>query len=383
MLNQDDWAAMGQDALIRGADATISRLEFAGWSGYPSFNYMNGAYDLRDAYVIDREGYFQWIGFLIGRLWLIFRLTGDTKYSDAAHRLCTMISPHLINRVHVNADVGFDVYYALCLGALATKSAELRDQAINASRGLLNLFLPEPGVFCQMLPFYATVIDTGAMLLPLMWAKDQDRSLADSARLHHDNILRFGLVRSDFSTWQRLEFAPGSWEPGSPHTIQGFRDTSTWTRGQAWAIHSFTSAYEAYRVEKYLDTALGLVQWFLMKLGNDLVPPYDFDDPDNANGPRDSCTAAIVANALLRLAVLHPPSRAEFRHQASRILAELVTNYLTSGGVLLHGSWGRAKRRFNLGRFPQEDVMPYGNYWIAEALFRWQCEDWAILSLGG
>ncbi|MCG3770837.1 MAG: Unsaturated chondroitin disaccharide hydrolase [Nitrosomonadaceae bacterium] len=221
------------------------------------------------------------------------------------------------------------------------------------------------------------------MLLPLMWAKDQDRSLADSARLHHDNILRFGLVRSDFSTWQRLEFAPGSWEPGSPHTIQGFRDTSTWTRGQAWAIHSFTSAYEAYRVEKYLDTALGLVQWFLMKLGNDLVPPYDFDDPDNANGPRDSCTAAIVANALLRLAVLHPPSRAEFRHQASRILAELVTNYLTSGGVLLHGSWGRAKRRFNLGRFPQEDVMPYGNYWIAEALFRWQCEDWAILSLGG
>jgi hypothetical protein len=33
-----------------------------------------------------------------------------------------------------------------------------------------------------------------------------------------------------------------------------------------------------------------------------------------------------------------------------------------------------------LGRFPQEDVMPYGNYWIAECLFREMSEDWSVLS---
>ena len=37
----------------------------------------------------------------------------------------------------------------------------------------------------------------------------------------------------------------------------------------------------------------------------------------------------------------------------------------------------------SLGRFPQEDVMPYGNYWIAECLYRELSPDWSILSLQG
>jgi unsaturated chondroitin disaccharide hydrolase len=35
----------------------------------------------------------------------------------------------------------------------------------------------------------------------------------------------------------------------------------------------------------------------------------------------------------------------------------------------------------SLGRFPQEDVMPYGNYWVAECLFRELRDDWSPLSL--
>ena len=34
-----------------------------------------------------------------------------------------------------------------------------------------------------------------------------------------------------------------------------------------------------------------------------------------------------------------------------------------------------------LGRFPQEDVMPYGNYWIAECLLRALSDDWSVLAL--
>jgi hypothetical protein len=36
-----------------------------------------------------------------------------------------------------------------------------------------------------------------------------------------------------------------------------------------------------------------------------------------------------------------------------------------------------------LGRFPQEDVMPYGNYWIAEGVYREMSDDWSALSLRG
>lgn len=72
--------------------------------------------------------------------------------------------------------------------------------------------------------------------------------------------------------------------------------------------------------------------------------------------------------------------------EASRAtLQALVTNFLSAGGVLLHGSWGRMRHigpgKPRLGRFPQEDVMPYGNYWIAECLYREMSDDWSVLSL--
>jgi len=52
-----------------------------------------------------------------------------------------------------------------------------------------------------------------------------------------------------------------------------------------------------------------------------------------------------------------------------------------------HYGWGRMRHveagKPRLGRFPQEDVMPYGNYWIAECLYRELSTDWSILSLDG
>ena len=54
---------------------------------------------------------------------------------------------------------------------------------------------------------------------------------------------------------------------------------------------------------------------------------------------------------------------------------------------MLHGTWGRMRHveagKPRLGRFPQEDVMPYGNYWIAECLYRELSTDWSVLALDG
>ena len=49
--------------------------------------------------------------------------------------------------------------------------------------------------------------------------------------------------------------------------------------------------------------------------------------------------------------------------------------------------WGRMRHvepgKPRLGRFPQEDVMPYGKYWIAECLFRELSPNWSVLALDG
>ena len=80
------------------------------------------------------------------------------------------------------------------------------------------------------------------------------------------------------------------------------------------------------------------------------------------------------------------PDRAGlYRNVARETLKALMSDFLSPGGVLLHGSWGRMRHveagKPRLGRFPQEDIMPYGNYWIAECLFRALSDDWSVLSL--
>src|SRR5204862_322079 len=115
------------------------------------------------------------------------------------------------------------------------------------------------------------------------------------------------------------------------------------------------------------------------------VPRYDFDEPESAKLPYDSCAAAIATACLMRLARWLPERAERYRAVARDTLAALITDHLSPGGVLLHGTWGRMRHiepgKPRLGRFPQEDIMPYGNYWIAECLYRALSDDWSVLSL--
>jgi unsaturated chondroitin disaccharide hydrolase len=97
---------------------------------------------------------------------------------------------------------------------------------------------------------------------------------------------------------------------------------------------------------------------------------YDFDDPRTGEIPRDSCGTLIGAVALRRCADLGIDAEA-FRAVADSSVAEILRNYISPGGVVLHGSWGvgEGKSRWNT-LFPQQDVMPYGNYWLLELLHR-------------
>ena len=85
---------------------------------------------------------------------------------------------------------------------------------------------------------------------------------------------------------------------------------------------------------------------------------------------------------LKRLPVtLAPETETRYRSVVTATLAELVEWYLGAGGVLLHGSWGNRREPPGHGiaprrlRFPQEDVMPYGNFFVVELCYRVLHED--------
>ena len=87
----------------------------------------------------------------------------------------------------------------------------------------------------------------------------------------------------------------------SHFTKQGYATESTWSRGQAWAVYGFTTAYRYTKDPRFLDAARRTADYFVRRLPPDRVPYWDFDVPDKATAPRDTSAAAVTASALLEL----------------------------------------------------------------------------------
>jgi unsaturated chondroitin disaccharide hydrolase len=375
-------AAMQQ---IRSASSSIvEMIESAPNGSVPRFRCETGGYRLEPAYRPDSWADFQWVGFLAGRLWLTARHFGDDRIAVAARKLAATVATRLSARRPEFSTAGADIFYAVCVGARYDCDDRLAAQAVEAARRYAENFDESLGIFFQVQGVNRAVIDTGLNLLPFYWAARYDSTLSHFASSHNSRLLDAGIVRADGSVNQAIEFDLPTGTVSRRWNMQGYSNSSTWARGQAWAVHNYVGAYEATGDDLYLQVARTTGKWFVDHLPSDGIPFYDFADPDAPAVPRDSCSAAICANALLRLCAVDPSARPWARPAADSMLDELLKNYLSPGGVVLHGSWGRLpaeKAGAAMSRFPLEDVMPYGNYWLVECLYRQLNDDWSLLSL--
>jgi unsaturated chondroitin disaccharide hydrolase len=147
------------------------------------------------------------------------------------------------------------------------------------------------------------------------------------------------------------------------HTHQGVGADTPWTRGHAWAAVGYATAYGETGISDFRDASVNAATYLVTALGERVVGPYDLDlDPEGV--PEDTCSTAIVLAAIERLraaGVELPDVLASF---GDRAVPELLDRYVTPGGTLLHGCWGA------IGNGPVEAVLPYGNYYLAEAVYR-------------
>ncbi|NJC62983.1 hypothetical protein HC028_00395 [Planosporangium flavigriseum] len=379
-----DAARRAMERVRSGCEPVLDLLEQAPAGAVPKFSYLTGGYTLDTEYRPDAWATFQWTGFLAGRLWLVARHFGDDRVAAAAGKLTRTVADRLRQRPPGFSAAGSDLFYAVCLGSRCVEDTALVEAGLDAVDRYAENFDPPLGIFFQVPGVNRAVIDTGLNLLPFYWSAGFRPGGARIAVDHNTNLLRYGIVRPDGSTYQAIEFDLASGEPARRWNMQGYSDESTWARGQSWALHNYVNVYEASGDPHFLDVARRVCRWYVENLPADSVPFYDFADPAAPGVPRDSCSATIAANALLRLARLDPESAAWARSAGEAIVDELLANYLSPGGVLLHSSWGRLppeKAGAGISRFPLEDVMPYGNYWIVEALYRRLHDDWGLLSL--
>ena len=157
----------------------------------------------------------------------------------------------------------------------------------------------------------------------------------------------------------------------------GYADWSTWSRGQAWAVHGFTIAYRYTKYQPFLDKAIGAANYVLTHLPTDMIPYWDYDAPYNSTipyQPRDTSAAAIFASGLVELSkyVSTPEMKDRFLTSAKTIVQQLSSpKYLINGNkdyklpALLANATGGA-----YPRPPYDVAFSFGDYYLTQAIVR-------------
>jgi unsaturated chondroitin disaccharide hydrolase len=338
---------------------------------YPHMTSSNGTWVTRSA------GW--WVsGFFPGSLWLMYQATGNPAWRSAAAARQAAIEPQKTNTT--THDLGFMLFDSFGNGwrltgddsyrqtlLTAAGSLDTRYSAIvHATRSWNNTSSDSPTDF-------KVIVDNMMNLELLDWASKHGGSSAyGSHALEHALTTAREHVRADGSTFHLVVFDSNTGAVKRKGTVQGYSDSSTWSRGQAWAVYGFTLAYRETGDTRMLDTARRVADYYVSHLPADSVPYWDFQAPGIPNEPRDSSAAAIAASGLIELAELDPDVTRSRRYLgvARATLASLSSPaYLAEGtssrSILLHGTSNKPAGEYDRG-------LIYGDYFFLEALLRYR-----------
>lgn len=209
----------------------------------------------------------------------------------------------------------------------------------------------------------------------MFWATKQtgNQTYRNQAIRNAQTVAQY-LIRPDGGSfhWGYFDKATGQFVSGE--TAQGYSNTSTWARGQAWGIHAFTMVYRETGDPQFLAAAKKMADYFINHLPADKVPFWDFDDPKAPNTFKDSSAAAVAASGLVELGQLATlaADKTRYTQAAKDILSSLASPpYLAEGtsshAVLNHGAW-YVPPPISSG----ESSMIWGDYYFLEAVNRLQ-----------
>ncbi len=318
------------------------------------------------------KSYPGWVsGWFPGCLWYMYQWISDDVWKKWAESwtLSLEIAKYFTN----THDVGFIIFCSFGNGYRLTGNETYREVIIEAARSMTALYDPtigciKPNGTTQGL---SIMIDTMMNLELLLWASKNggEAKWADMVVSHSLKSME-DLVREDGSTYQDVYYDPATGDILRRGNHQGYADSSTWARGQAWGLYGFTMVYRYTRDVRFLETAKKLADFFIDNLPDDHVPYWDFDAPDTL---KDVSASAIAVSALLELSTLVQEAQAKKKYwnAALDILTSLCSSlYLAEGtnssGILLHGIQNRNQNK-------GIDVsLIYADYYFIEALLRYQ-----------
>ena len=353
MVSEPRWLL---SALERALDTVEAQLDVA---GYPHVTE-------RGRWVRSADGF--WTGgFWIGLLWSAYDERGDERFRDAAERLLADFVGRAGERR--NHDLGMMFCPSAVRGYELTGDSRYREAALEAARSLAAQF-NERGRFIPGWGFFgdddwtgAALVDTLMNLPLLLWAAaETGASRLREVALAHGRTSLTHHLRSDGSTFHVYRFDPKTGRPLGGATYQGWRAESCWSRGQAWAITGCTLLSRAAAGVEYREAAVRAADYYLGRLPDDLIPPWDFD-ADGAGEPRDTSAGAIAAYGLLLLGDETSDRTWSAAGEAClRALAEKAQAPPGQPAILLHAT---ADLPHEIG---VDESTIYGDYYFVRAL---------------
>jgi unsaturated chondroitin disaccharide hydrolase len=324
------------------------------------------------------EGDAWWTGgFWPGLMWQLYGATGQDVFRAEAVRVEERLVGELCYFKRLYHDVGF--MYLLSCGAnwMLNGNRDSKRNLLHAATILAGRFNLAGGYIRAWNEDKAgwAIIDSMMNLSLLFWAsrETKDPRYDQIAVKHADTALK-EFVRADGSCNHIVIFDPDTGEALQKPAGQGYAEGSSWSRGQAWALYGFTLSYMSTRLDRYLETACRIADYFIANIRADGLTDCDFRQPKD-DERIDNIAAACAACALIELSRMPEAARAEAYLDAAekmlRALDTLCADYTErSAGVLQKCT--AAYRDEGAGTHVN---IVYGDYFYAEALAKLQGTD--------
>ena len=335
---------------------------------------------------ISEEGELQWTGqqydwtegFFPGSCWYLYEVTKDEKWRKGAERLQANYERH--KSLTTKHDLGFIFNCSYGNGYRLTDNEYFMGVLRNAGDSLMTRFNPTVGSiqswdtnrgWMASRGWEFPVIIDNMMNLELLFELSRltgEDKYAEVAKTHANTTMK-NHFRPDYSSFHVVDYDPTDGTIRSKETAQGFADSSSWARGQAWGLYGFTVCYKHTGDKVYLDHARKIADYIIANLPEDGVPYWDYDAPRSADTPRDASAAAITASALVEL---NAYTAGVYADELKMILNSLASPAYTAE----IGKNQHFILKHSVGSIPHGNEIDvpinYADYYYLEALVRYQ-----------
>lgn len=326
-------------------------------------------------------------GMFTGLYWLAYELSGNEKFRTAAEKQMLTYRERFDKKIELNDhDVGF-VYLPSCVAAYkVTGEEKYRQLALEVADYYYHAGYSQKGGFIlrdwdveDVVGATRTMMDTLMNAPFLFWTgiEGGKQEYIDAA-LSQNKITEKYLIREDGSSYHHYQFDPTTHEPVRGLTWQGASDESCWSRGHAWGIYGFPTAYGYCKEEFLIDLHRDITYYMLNRLPEDGIPHWDYIYAGSKDQPRDSSAGVISVCGMKEMCKYlgeDAPQKKIFENAAAHML-EAVIDHCTGeigkeyDGLICHVTHALPQ---GLGI---DQCAVYGDYFYLEALMRFLNPSW-------